>query len=58
MAAAEAAANAVVGLIVSWLATWFVLGYSPAGSIAVTLMFTGLSFTRSYVLRVVFARLA
>ena len=56
--ATEAAANAVIGLLVSWAATWGVLGYSPAQSIAVTLMFTGLSFTRSYVLRRVFRRLA
>lgn len=57
MDATEAAANAIVGLFVSWFATWAVLGYSPAQSIAVTALFTGLSFTRSYVLRCLFRRL-
>lgn len=52
--AAEAAANAIIGLVVSWAATFFVLGYSASGSVAVTAMFFGLSFTRSYVLRRVF----
>ena len=56
--ATEAAANAIIGLLVSYAATWGVLGYSPAQSVAVTLMFTGLSFTRSYVLRRIFRRLA
>lgn len=56
--ATEALANALVGLAVSWAATWGVLGYSPAESIAVTLMFFGLSFTRSFVLRRIFRRLA
>lgn len=35
-----------------------VLGYSAAGSVAVTAMFFGLSFARSFVLRVIFRRLA
>lgn len=52
----EALANAVVGLIVSWAATWMVLGYSPAQSVSVTLMFTGLSFSRAYLLRLLFRR--
>lgn len=52
--ATEAVANAVIGLIVSWAATFFILGYSASGSFAVTAMFFGLSFTRSYVLRRVF----
>lgn len=52
----EALANAVVGLIVSWAATWMVLGYTPAQSIGVTLMFTGLSFSRAYLLRLLFRR--
>lgn len=34
--ATEAAANAVVGTIISWAATWAVLGYSPAGALALT----------------------
>lgn len=54
----EALANAVVGLMVSWAATFFVLGYSARGSVAVTLMFFALSFTRTYVLRRVFRGLA
>lgn len=56
MIAAEAAANAGIGLIVSWSATWLVLGYTPAQSIGVTLMFTGLSFSRAYALRLYFRR--
>lgn len=58
MSALEALANAVIGLLVSWSATYFVLGYSASGSIAVTLMFFALSFTRSYALRLLFKRLA
>lgn len=50
----EATANAVVGFLVSWAATFFVLGYSASGSAAVTVMFFGLSFTRSFVLRRLF----
>lgn len=56
--AAEAFANAVIGFVVSWAATFFVLGYSPAGSAAVTAMFFCLSFARSYALRIIFGRLA
>ena len=52
----EALANAAIGLIVSWAATWFILGYSPAQSIAVVSMFFGLSFARSYALRIYFRR--
>ena len=52
--ATEALTNAVIGLVVSWSATYFILGYTAAGSIAVTLMFFGLSFGRSYILRRVF----
>jgi hypothetical protein len=57
-AAHEALANATIGFAVSWAATRWVLGYSSAESIAVTALFFGLSFTRSYVLRRIFARLA
>lgn len=53
----EALANAAIGLIVSWAATFFVLGYTAAGSVAVTAMFFGLSFARSWALRVLFRRL-
>ncbi len=52
----EALANAAIGLLISWAATWFILGYSPSQSIAVTLMFVGLSFARSYALRLYFRR--
>ncbi len=58
MIAAEALANALIGLIVSWAATFFILGYSAAGSLAVTAMFFGLSFARSYAIRWAFARWA
>ena len=54
MDAVEALANAAIGLIVSWLATWLVLGYSPASSAGVTAMFFGLSFTRAWVIRGIF----
>ena len=58
MIATEALCNAVIGLLVSWAATFFLLGYSATGSLGVTAMFFGLSFARSYVLRRIFARLA
>jgi hypothetical protein len=58
MSAFEALANALIGLCVSWAATLFVLGYSPADSAAITAMFFGLSFTRAYVLRLIFKRFA
>lgn len=54
MDAVEALANAAIGLIVSWLATWLVLGYSPASSAGVTAMFFGLSFTRAWIIRGIF----
>ena len=54
MTALEALANAIIGLAASWAATFFVLGYSPADSAAITAMFFGLSFTRSYLLRRLF----
>lgn len=57
MDAVEALANAAIGLIVSWLATWLVLGYSAASSMGITAMFFGLSFTRSWILRAIFRRL-
>ena len=58
MDAIEALCNAAIGLIVSWLATWLVLGYSAASSMGITAMFFGLSFTRSWILRAIFRRLA
>ena len=56
MSALEALANAAIGLVVSWAATFFVLGYTASGSVAVTAMFFGLSFTRSWALRALFRR--
>lgn len=56
MTALEAFTNAAIGLVVSWLATFFVLGYSAAGSASVTAMFFTLSFVRAYVLREIFSR--
>ena len=58
MSALEALVNATVGLIVSWCATFFVLGYSAAGSVGVTAMFFSLSFIRAFALREIFRRLA
>lgn len=52
----EALANAVIGLVVSWAATRFILDYSAAGSAAVTAMFFGLSFARARALRWAFRR--
>ncbi len=57
MNALEALSNAVIGLIVSWAATYFILGYSASGSAAVTGMFFCLSFARSYALRLIFHRI-
>lgn len=58
MAVWEALANSVIGLAVSWTATVAVLGYSPVQAAGVTAMFFGLSFTRSWVLRLLFRSLA
>ena len=54
--AAEALANAAIGLVVSWAATWAVLGFSPVQSVGVTAMFFALSTTRQFVLRRLFRR--
>jgi hypothetical protein len=54
----EALCNATIGLIVSWAATFFVLGYSATGSVAVTALFFALSFTRSWAIRAAFRRWA
>ncbi len=54
MDAVEALANALIGLVVSYLATWLVLGYSPAASMGVTALFFGLSFTRAWIIRGIF----
>ena len=58
MSALEAIANTAIGFAVSWAATLWVLGYPPAQGVAVTAMFAGLSFARSFVLRIIFKRLA
>ena len=58
MTALEALCNAVIGLLVSWAATRFVLGYSATQSAAITAMFFCLSFARSYALRLIFRRFA
>ena len=55
---AEVLANAIVGLAVSWAATWAVLGFSPVQSIGVTALFFALSTARQFVLRRLFRRLA
>ena len=55
MAAIEAFTNAIVGLLVSWLVTFLVLEFSAGQSAAITAMFFGISFVRSYVLRRFFA---
>lgn len=52
----EALCNAAIGFVVSWAATILVLGYSAAGSIAVTAMFFAMSFTRAWVIRAAFRR--
>lgn len=56
--ATEALANAIVGLLISWSATHWVLGYDPSASAAITGMFFGLSFTRAFILRRIFRRLS
>lgn len=53
---AEVLANAIVGLAVSWAATWAVLGFSPVQSVGVTALFFALSTTRQFVLRRLFRR--
>ena len=54
---AEVLANAIVGLAVSWAATWAVLGFSPVQSVGVTVLFFALSTARQFVLRRLFRRL-
>lgn len=52
--AIEAATNALIGLVVSWAATYFILGYTATDSAGITAMFFGLSFTRAWALRRLF----
>ncbi len=59
----EAMCNAVVGLMVSWAATYWLFPWwgftpSPAAAAEITLTFFVLSFARSYVLRRFFAWVA
>ena len=54
--AIEALANAVIGFVISWCATFWILGYTATGSVAVTSMFFVLSFARSYIIRRLFRR--
>lgn len=56
--AAEAFANAIIGMLISWAATHWVLGYDPAASAAITGMFFCLSFARAFILRRIFRRLS
>lgn len=55
---AEAITNAGLGLIVSWLITWAVLGFTPVQSAGITLMFFAVSTVRSFIVREAFRRLA
>ena len=52
----EALANAALGFLISWAATFWVLGFSAAGSVGITAMFFGLSFARAWILRKAFRR--
>lgn len=54
---AESLANAIIGLIISWLATWLVLGFTPSQAIGITALFFGLSFCRAFILREIFRRI-
>ena len=56
MTALEAFTNATIGLIVSWLACFYILGYTPGESVGVTAMFFGLSFARAFIIREAFRR--
>lgn len=63
MIATEALCNAVIGLLVSWAVTFFLLplwGLTPSAgqSAGITLVYFGISFARSYVLRRAFAKWA
>lgn len=59
----EAATNATVGLLVSWIATYTVLplwGLHPSASVSAGLtgLFFALSFSRSWVVRKIFRRIS
>lgn len=53
---AEAITNATLGLIVSWLITWAVLGFTPVQSAGITLLFFAVSTVRSFIVREIFRR--
>jgi hypothetical protein len=55
---AEAITNATLGLIVSWLITWAVLGFTPEQSVGITLLFFAVSTVRSFIVREAFRRFA
>ena len=54
----ESFISATIGLLVSWLVTHFILGYSAAAGVGVSAMFFGLSFARGIAVRWAFARWA
>ena len=63
MIATDALCNAVIGLLVSWAVTFFLLplwGLTPSAgqSAGITAMYFWISFARSYVLRRAFAKWA
>lgn len=63
MDVAESLANAGIGMVVGWAATYALLpiwGLAPSAedAIGITAMFFALSFSRAWVLRVVFRSLA
>lgn len=53
---AEALANAIIGLVVSWALTLLVLGYTPVQSAGIVAMFFCASFARSWAIREVFRK--
>ena len=57
--ATESLANAVIGFLISWMATVWLLPLwglhpSPGAGLTITAMFFCLSFTRAFVLRRIF----
>ena len=54
--AVEALFNAAIGFAVSWTLTAFVLGYTPAQAVGVTLLFFCASFLRSWAIREAFRK--
>lgn len=58
MDALEALSNAVIGLVVSWAATLFVLGYTATQSATITAGFFAISFIRSWCIRRLFRSMA